>query len=531
MNKKIFTNGKIYTLDESAPLVEAVVVENGRIVDLGSHRNMVLNWGSVDTNIVDLQGNTMTPGLTDSHLHLSGVALRFLELDLTGVKSKNEMLERIKERANSIPKGQWLIGMGWDENLFTDGNIPTIKELDYVAPHCPIFLKRICYHAFLINSKALEQIGYHSKISISHGGSIVLDESTKQPTGLLLESASQLVSNQIPDRSYQELKQGLEQAMKYAIKRGLTSVHTNDPLYLGGFDQTYQMYDELINQENKGLRCNLLIDYPFLSRLRERKMGIGYGNEKLQIGGIKMFADGALGRRTALLSEPYTDDLTQYGEAIQDQASFYEMVKEIRAAEMPIAVHTIGDHALENVLNVLNQFPPVKQRDRIIHASVLNGELISKLAKSSIIVDIQPRFVVSDYPWVIDRIGKNREPYLYPFKTLLSAGVLCAGGSDAPVEPVDPLLGIHAAVSRNTIGNPQQVWNEVERLTIEEALKIFTIGGAYATNEEASKGTISIGKLADMTVFSKDLLSIQHPDELLDTKIKMTIIDGEIQEV
>jgi predicted amidohydrolase YtcJ len=196
---------------------------------------------------------------------------------------------------------------------------------------------------------------------------------------------------------------------------------------------------------------------------------------------------------------------------------------------MPIAVHTIGDRALENVINVLDRFQTSKYRDRLIHVSVLREDLVKRLASRSRIADIQPRFLVGDYPWVIERLGEKREQYLYAWKTLLSSGVLCAGGSDAPVEPVDPLLGIHAAVTRRAPGQTHEGWNKKEKLSMMEAIKLFTIGGAYATNEEHIKGTITKGKLADMTVFSKNLFEMEVSDELLRTNINMTIIDGVIQ--
>lgn len=530
MSRTIYSNGLIYTLDSNQPVVESVVVDNGRIIDLGSNQEMSLQWGRAGTKILDLQGKMVTPGLIDSHLHMSGVAFNFLDLDLTGVKSKSEMLDKIKKKAETTATGKWLIGMGWDENLFTEGNIPTIEELDSVAPHCPIYLKRICHHAFLVNSKALEMSQYHSSIEVPKGGSVVLDPLSKKPTGLLLESASQLITKYIPERTYEELKNGLRQAMSFAVKKGLTSVHTNDPAYLGGLEQTYRMYDELINQEQRGLRCNLLIDYPYLPALKEKGMFAGYGNEKLQIGAIKIFADGAFGRRTALLSKPYHDDPSQFGEAMQTQEILYTIIKDAREQSMPLAVHTIGDQALENVLDILDQFPKVNHRDRIIHTSLVREDLIDRLADPSIVADIQPRFVVGDYPWVIERVGKEREAFLYAWKSLLSNGVICAGGSDAPVEPVDPLLGIHAAVTRKTPGK-QECWNESQKISLMEAVKLFTIGGAYATNEEALKGTISRGKLADMTVYSKNIFELENPDELLNTNIEMTIIDGKVQEV
>ena len=205
------------------------------------------------------------------------------------------------------------------------------------------------------------------------------------------------------------------------------------------------------------------------------------------------------------------------------------MFKEVREYGMPIAVHTIGDQALEDVLDLLDRLPKGKYRDRIIHVSLIREELVKRLANPSRIADIQPRFVPSDYPWIKERLGEEREKNLYAWKTLLSAGVICAGGSDAPIEPIDPLLGLHAALTRRLPSQSHAGWNEKEKLSMIESVRLFTIGGAYATNEEHRKGTLTRGKLADMTVFSNDLFAMEHPDELLSTDIEMTIIDGEVQ--
>ncbi len=221
----------------------------------------------------------------------------------------------------------------------------------------------------------------------------------------------------------------------------------------------------------------------------------------------------------------------QFGEAMHDQATLFEMFKDVREYGMPIAIHTIGDQALENVLDVLDQLPHGKYRDRIIHVALAREELIKRLANPSRIADIQPRFVVSDYPWIIDRLGEEREKSLYVWKDMLKAGVICAGGSDSPIEPFDPLLGIHASVTRRLPSQSHAGWNEKQKLSMLEAVRLFTIGGAFATNEEHLKGTLTRGKLADMTVFSKNLFAMEHPDELLSTKVDMTIIDGEVQAV
>lgn len=523
----IFTNGRFYTFDQSEPTVESVVVKDGKIVDLGSHRDMLLQWGRSEATVKDLDGKMVTPGLIDSHLHLSQIAAKFMTMDLGTITSKDQLLQAIKEQADQTPAGEWLQGRGLDENRFTKGDLPTIEELDRVAPHCPVFLARVCNHVFLVNSKALEVAGYVADMDIPAGGTVVLDPLTKKPTGKLLEDASSIVQKHIPDPTYEQMKQALKRAIQLAIQSGLTSVHTEDLRTFGGLDQTWQLYSELLNEEKLGLRCNLLIYYPHLKRLIERGMYTGYGNETLQIGAVKIFADGSFGGRTAYLSAPYSDDPGNVGSEIHDDATLYQLFQEAREVKMPVAVHTIGDQALENVLNTLERFPSVAYRDRIIHTSLVRPDLLERLASPSIVADIQPRFVIGDFPWVTDRIGSERANHAYVWKTMLEAGIICAGGSDAPVEPVEPLLGIHAAVTRRAPHHTHEGYNPSENLTVAEALRLFTYGGAMATNEEAVKGTLSKGKFADMTVYSQNLFEIE-PDEILKTKIGMTIINGEV---
>src|SRR5690625_2817240 len=223
--RKIYTNGKIYTFDQEKPYVTAVVVENGRFIDLGSTEDMILRWGRADSKVIDLQGKAVTPGLIDSHLHLSGIASSFLDLDVTGMTSKQKMIEKIQAQANTLQEDEWLIGRGWDENLFTDGGIPTIEELDRAAPHVPLFITRVCSHAFLVNTKALEYCGYHPSMTVPEGGTIVLDKKTKQPTGLLLESASELITDRkkicLPMGGFLPLKNSIELHRTYLyLSRG-----------------------------------------------------------------------------------------------------------------------------------------------------------------------------------------------------------------------------------------------------------------------------------------------------------------------
>ncbi|GAB3797568.1 amidohydrolase [Virgibacillus kimchii] len=527
--RQIFINGNFYTFNQNAPRTEAVVAEHGRFIDMGSSDSMLSRWKQADSRVIDLNGKTATPGLIDSHLHLGQIAYKFINMDVTGLTSKQEMLGKIRTSARNLSPGEWLVGSGWDENLFTDGGIPTLEELDRVSPENPLFISRVCGHASVVNSKALQMSGYHKDITVPEGGQIVLDEITKQPTGLLLESAGNLVRRHIPENSYAVWKNAVRKAIQLALSKGLTSVHTNDPHTLGGLVQTYRMYDELLNEEKLGLRCNLLIDHEFLDDLQQRGMYAGYGNETLQIGAVKLFADGAFGRRTALLSAPYSDDPGNYGDAMYDQRTLYDIIQRTRELDMPIAVHTIGDQALENILDILDQFPAAPYRDRLIHTQVLRSDLLTRLAKPYRIADIQPRFLASDFPWVQDRLGHDRISQSYAWKSMMDAGIICAGGSDSPVEPIDPLLGIHAAVTRKTPGQTHEGYIPDEKLTMEEAFQLFTEMGAYPTNEETVKGTIARGKLADITVYSKNPFDMDNPDELLETDIEMTVIGGEVR--
>ncbi|WP_040981873.1 amidohydrolase [Oceanobacillus jeddahense] len=524
---KIYTNGVIHTFQPSQPVVEAVVIKDGRFIDMGPAEQMLSFWSSKSDAIIDLDGKAATPGLTDTHLHLSVQAMKFIDLDVTGVTKKEVFLNKIKQHADTLDKGEWLLGAGWDENLFTDGGLPTKKELDAVAPHHPLFLTRICEHAAVVNSKALEKIHYSSTLPIPVSGEIVTD-TNGEPTGLVLESASALFKAQIPEKTYSTWKKALRKTISTVIEHGVTSVHSNDPAYLGGLQQTYQLYQELLNVEQMGLRTNLLIDYNFLEDLHAEGMYAGFGNNTLQIGAVKIFADGAFGRRTALLKEAYSDQAGQFGESMLTQETLYAIIKRSRELSMPVAVHTIGDQALENVLDILDQFPTTAYRDRLIHAQVVNPDLVQRLSTPGRIVDIQPRFLASDYPWVTDRLGEARMPYAYAWKTLLDSGVICGGGSDAPVEPINPLLGIHAAVTRKAPGDTHNGWYPEQKLSMREAFYLFTKYAAYTTNEEKIKGTISRGKFADMTVYSMDPFQMKDADELLDTSIEMTIINGDI---
>ncbi|MGZ4106793.1 MAG: amidohydrolase, partial [Tumebacillaceae bacterium] len=300
-----------------------------------------------------------------------------------------------------------------------------------------------------------------------------------------------------------------------------------DLRYLGGFANTWRMYQELIKGEDLRLRSNLLVYYEYLEELKAHGMTAGDGDEWVQVGAVKIFADGALGGRTALMSAPYADMPGTYGTAIHTQTELNAITAAARAHGMPVAVHSIGDGATDMVLEAMEQNILDTHRHRLIHAQILRPEQITRMQRlgDRLALDIQPRFVPSDFPWVQERVSADTLPTCYAWKTLLDAGLLCGGGSDAPIEPLEPLLGLHAAVTRKRPGETHEGYLPEQKLTMHEAVHLFTVGSTYATREEDVKGTITPGKYADLTILDRDIFR-EHPDVLLETNVLRTVIGG-----
>jgi predicted amidohydrolase YtcJ len=525
MSEKLFVNGKIYTLNPEQPLVAEVYVKDGKITDIGQAGELRAQYPSVET--VDLQGKVMTPGLTDSHMHLIAHGQKLLSLDFSDCYHLDEVRRRLKERIDQTASGEWVLGRGWNENQLAERRMLVLQELDELSTEHPILLTRICGHAFLANSVALKLAGIEQHTPDPAGGKIVRDGETL--TGLLLENAGLIVQQHVPEESVASLKEALRTAIKDCWSQGLVGCHTEDVRYCGGFRQTLKIYDEVIHQEGYKFRTNHLIYFEQIDEMIADGKAYGDGSEYVDIGAMKIFADGAMGGRSALLSEPYSDDPSTSGVAIHSQQELNALVAKARKHGLPVAVHTIGDLALEMTLNAIEEHPVRSGlRDRIIHAQVLTPELLERMKKLPIIVDIQPRFVAADFPWVIDRLGQQRVKWSYAWKTMLKAGLLLAGGSDAPIEPVSPLLGIHAAMTRRA---PDQREHEgycpEQKLSAEDSLALFTIGSAVAEQKLALKGTIEKGKYADFTVFETDVFHV-GVDEWLEKGVVMTVIDGEI---
>ncbi|MEH7387425.1 amidohydrolase [Bacillus sp. JJ1521] len=522
----LWTSGQIYTMERENETVEAVFVEDGIVIATGSKQKIENQYKNRITKVVNLQGDIMFPGFVDSHMHLIGHGEKLMKLDFSEMTSSQEILDAIQEYVKDKPAGEWIIGEGWNENQLPDRKIFHRFELDELSPNNPLMLKRICRHAVVVNTKALELAGISDETTNPEGGVIVRD-TNGYATGYLLDQAQELVKTVIPVVTEEYIQNALRLSIKDCLHKGLVGGHTEDLNYYGGFERTFQGFQEIINVEGIKFRTNLLVHHEAVDDMHRLGYSFGAGGEFFEFGAMKIFADGSLGGRTALLSHPYHDSPKDFGVAIHSLEELQKLVQKARRYKMPVAVHAIGDLAFEYVLDAIEKFPPLQnQRDRLIHAQILREELIERAKHLPVILDIQPRFVVSDFPWVVERIGEMKMEYCYAWKTLLRVGFHCAGGSDAPIESNDPLLGIHAAVTRKKPGG-EEIYMPEQRISVYEAVQLFTTGSAYAIGKEDCMGKITPGFKADFTVLDKDIFHIQE-DEILNTNVTMTVVDDTI---
>jgi predicted amidohydrolase YtcJ len=387
--------------------------------------------------------------------------------------------------------------------------------LDLAVAGKPVFLTRVCGHVGVANSEALRLAGITRETRVD-GGMVDLDDAG-EPNGVLRENALELVWRAIPKPSLDELEKACLLACRSAVEAGVTCVHW----ILGSMDE-FRVLQKLSLEGRLPLRVYLGFPVEFLDELVSLGLSTGFGNEMVKVGFVKILADGSLGGHTAALKEPYLDKPKTRGMMLYSQRELNRLVLKAHRAGLQLAVHAIGDYAAECVLkafeNALKRFPREDHRHRVEHCSVLNPYLIKRMKGLGLVASVQPHFVVSDF-WVVERLGVGRARWVYPFKTLMREGIVVASGSDCPVEPINPLLGVWAAVARKSFVE--------EKLSVEEALKTYTFNAAYASFDEEKRGTIEVGKLADLTVLSDDPLKVS-PDAIKDVRVEMTIVDGKV---
>lgn len=525
----MLTNANGYTMGQHNRQFSAIVIDHGRIVAVGDTKDLRLQYGARVEHIVDADGATVLPGFTDSHLHIAWLGMQMDMLDLTSVKSAEDVLTAVRYRADKLPEGAWVLGANWDENRFTSPIMPTPAQLDLASGGRPVLLRRVCGHVVLANRAAYECAGLGPAASDPLEGYFGR-HSDGTINGYAYEGAAAVLESGMPKPTAKQLEQAVRTAMNAALAAGITAVHTEDVRHIGSLHSTIDIYRRL-QRDGVRLRVHELVAYDYLDEysafLSDKSND---GDEFLQTGAVKLFSDGSLGGRTAYLSSPYSDAPHTTGTAIYTQEELAYRVGHVRDFGLPVAIHAIGDGALARVLDAIESCARVSWRDRIIHAEIVTPSLLERLASfhDGLIVDVQPRFAASDLPWVVQRLGEARMPYVCAWKSMLDAGLLLCGGSDAPVEPIAPLLGIHAAITRHLPGAELPMYTREQALTLLEAITLFTHGPSYAVHAEHEKGIIHPGGVADFTVIDTDITKPDNIDSIPTAKVLQTIVGGEI---
>ena len=538
----ILYNGLVHTMENStaAPAaaehpVTAIAITGHLITAVGTDDQILpLAGPDTDCRIIDLQGKCVVPGFTDSHCHILHTGLTHFQVPLGGARSVDEILDRIRAfiEEHKIPEGTWIQGTGYDQNLFPDKRQPTRYDLDRVSLRHPILIDRVCGHIGAANTLALSVTGFdRDDLQVGGGGGVLRDENGI-PTGVIVETALDMIRRCIPDPSPDQIRKAILSVFEEAASYGVTSMHSDDST---GADlaAVFEIYRDLEAEGLATVRVWEEVEVPRPAQLEAfLKAGLrtGSGSRFFRIGNIKLFADGSLGARTALMREDYCGCPGDRGVSVYTDEELCEMTHMAHEAGMQLAIHAIGDGAVAQCIKAFSyahSFDDRDLRDRIVHCQFADDRLLDLMAEKHICADIQPPFTATDYPIVHDRVG-SREKGSYAWRSMLERGIPLGGGSDTPVEPFNPIWGIHCAVNRTDAdGNPAGGWHPEEKLTAPEALKIYTTGGAYLSMEEDVKGTIAPGKYADLAVLDKDILNAS-PEKIRSVKNVMTVMDGRV---
>jgi predicted amidohydrolase YtcJ len=529
----VFKNGNIYTASEGTPEVQAIAVKGDRIVFVGSNGEAQKYVGKA-TRVVDLHGNTVLPGLTDSHQHLSGVGFREMTLNLEGITSLEDFLARVKTRVDQAKPGEWVTGRGWIETHWQPPVFPTRTNLDRVAPNNPLILTRADGHASVVNSAALKLAGVDKDTKNPFGGEISKDKETGEPNGMLLDAAQGLVRRRIPPTSREDEERAIVLGVKRDIELGWTQIQD-----AGGSYGDVDLYKKLYGAGAIKLRIYKAVYGPGVNANRLLSEGpiIGAFQNRFNVRTIKVVSDGALGSRGAALLEPYSDAPDTSGFLTVKAEELRPMLVEALRKGIQVETHAIGDRAnrfiLDEYKTALQAVAPdarkvSEPRWRVEHAQIVNPADIPRFAKLGIIPSMQPSHAIGDLFFAPSRLGLARLPGAYAWQSFIKSGVVVPGGSDAPVERGEPMIEFYAAVARkDQKGFSTEGWHPEEAVTRAQALKMFTIWPAYAAFEEKLRGSIEAGKLADLTILSADIMKIPEL-EILKTRCVMTVINGEI---
>jgi predicted amidohydrolase YtcJ len=536
----VLTNGKIFTADARGTMAEAVAVEGERIVAVGTNAQIVRDYAAART--IDLRGRLVTPGFNDAHIHFIGGGLSLLRVELVGARTLEEAKARIAAKVRELPQGAWILGRGWDHTLW-GGQWPTKADLDAVAPNNPVFVQRVDGHVSWANSLALKQAGVTRETTAPAGGEI-LHDAGGQPTGILKETAAALVGRVVPQPSRAERMQAAERALAEARRYGITSIQDNS-----GYE-SIELYRELLGAGKLTVRVAEWQNFEdTIEKLKQQRAEFASFNidpRRMRLTALKGYVDGTLGSRTAAMLAPFADDPHNSGIPRRPPEELTRMIVERSKEGFQIALHAIGDRANRMALDgftsaqqhehgfIISGNPSAESlrklspRHRIEHAQVVAPTDFARFRDLGVIASMQPSHAISDKRWAQDRLGEYRVQGAYAWHKMRAFGVHTPFGTDWPVEPVNPYLGLYAAVTRqSTEGDPAGGWWPQERLSIADAIRCYTAESAYASFEEKEKGQLIPGMLADFVVHTRDLLTIK-PEEILQTEADITILGGRV---
>jgi len=538
---RVFRNGNFYTVDGNKPKAQAVAVTGNRFVAVGSD-DEISKWIGEDTEVVDLEGSTVTPGLIESHGHIMGMGWNMINLDLSGAGSYDELVEMVKEKVEEVEPGTWILGRGWHQSKWDPQPEVMVKgfqthdKLSAVSPDNPVYLGHASGHAGFANAKAMEIAGLNPMSTESmtgqvEGGEIIVDQ-MGNPTGVFNERAQRLITRYIPDQSAYATE-ALEMAIQGCLEHGITSFHD-----AGSGKATMDLIQKFKDEGKLKTRMYVMVTGPdreFTKEWLEKGPMLDTADHLFTVRSIKLNCDGALGSRGAWLLEEYTDRPGHFGHETLPMEYVEEISKKGVQRGFQVCSHAIGDRTNREILDryqmAFEEFPELAtdHRFRIEHAQHLHPDDIPRFAELGVIAAMQAVHLSSDRPWAIDRLGEQRiVEGAYVWQKLLKSGAVVINGTDVPVEPIDPIASFYASVSRKTLkGTPEGGFEPDQRMTREEALKSYTLDAAYGEFAEDVKGSIEVGKLADLTVYDQDLMTVEE-NKLLDTKVIMTVFDGQV---
>jgi predicted amidohydrolase YtcJ len=519
----VIVNANVRTMDAKRTQAQSVAVSKGKIIAIGSDADTKPLIGP-NTTVIDAKGRLVLPGFNDAHVHFLETGAQLSSVDLRSAKSPEEFVQRIKDFAAKLPKGRWILGGQWDHENWKPNNLPTAAMIDAVTPDNPVFVNRLDGHMALANSLAIKMAGVDKNTPEVSGGLIVRD-AAGNPTGVFKDAAMGYIEKVIPDASFEQKLEFAQAVTDYAASMGVTSVQDMS----AGTD--VGVYQELLRQGKLKTRvyaCSPLGDY---KRWQNTGVHYAFGSAMLRVGCLKGFADGSLGSTTAWFFEPYLDAPNTSGlPRAEVTTTMKQNIVDADKAGLQVNIHAIGDRANATIIdffeNAVNTNGARDRRFRIEHAQHLRQDDIPRFGKLGVVASMQPMHIIDDGRWAWKRLDEKRLKGTYAFRSLLDSGAVLAFGSDSPVAPMNPVFGIYAAVTRRTLDdkNPNG-WIPEQKISVDEAVRGFTWGSAYGEFQENIKGTLEVGKVADIVILSDDIFAID-PVKISQTKVMMTIVDG-----